>query len=245
MKVSFSSRSTPTTRFLQNSSTRFFSVISFCFVLILLQQSLKKVDSFALQATGAMSISYVMKRCAISGVLWGTGDLLSQLVTRHRSVVDRWKAGEKIDTRHHPKMSANWINWDQSKQISAFAFFIFGPLATKWYLTLYRIFPQTTSRALFGRVLYDQLLWSPIILSIFFSTTALMTFGITERGVEECRYRIKEVVPNTLMVNWAVWVPIQALNFYFVPRDRWIYVINAVAIPWNGYLAFRSSSLAS
>ena len=169
---------------------------------------------------------------------------MAQLVVRHRSVIERWRAGEKVSSHNHPKITQDSIDWSRTKHIAGFAFFIFGPLATRWYLGLHRMLPQTTTSSLFGRVLLDQLLWTPAILTIFFCSTALMRYGPSAEGVEECRYRVTEVVPGTLWINWAVWFPIQLLNFYFVPRDRWIYVINACSVPWTGYLAYRNSTLS-
>lgn len=189
-----------------------------------------------------MSFTYIAKRSILSFGLWGTGDLLAQLVLRHQPVLERRRAGEAMDCKHHPKLSADWIDWNRTKDISIFALFIYGPLASKWYLKLYQVFPQATMSSLLGRLFYDQFLWTPVMMSIFFSAMALMKLGATAEGVEECRYRMREVIPNTLKVNWVVWIPLQGFNFVFVPRDRWVYVINIFAVPWNAYLAYTAAA---
>ncbi len=86
------------------------------------------------------------------------------------------------------------------------------------------------------KVACDQFLWSPFILSLFFTYNTLYDGG----GASDAQVVIRERMFPTLQVNWAMWIPTQLVNLYLVPPHRWILVINTVAVPWNTYLAYTT-----
>lgn len=45
---------------------------------------------------------------------------------------------------------------------------------------------------------------------------------------------------DALFVNWGIWIPVQIINFRFVPVQHTVLVANCVAVIWNGYLSWSA-----
>ena len=42
-------------------------------------------------------------------------------------------------------------------------------------------------------------------------------------------------------MNWTVWPLVQAVNLTMTPVAHRVNVVNAVCIPWTGYLAYKNN----
>jgi Mpv17 / PMP22 family len=45
-----------------------------------------------------------------------------------------------------------------------------------------------------------------------------------------------------LVANWMLWIPVQTCNFHFIPTKYQVLVSNCVALVWNTYLSYVTSS---
>jgi len=110
---------------------------------------------------------------------------------------------------------------------------IFGPAATVWFRFLERnvaVNIGRTSQTLI-RVGCDQLLFAPMITSVFFSTMAVMEGKSPADKLGESYW-------TALKANWSLWPAVQTANFFFVPLHMRVLLVNVVSLGWNSYLGF-------
>ncbi|XP_064596870.1 protein Mpv17-like isoform X2 [Liolophura sinensis] len=146
-----------------------------------------------------------------TGVLMGAGDVIAQI------------AVEKKDSS----------NYDYKRSIRFFLFgqIIAGPLLRGWYLTLDKLYKGNSKRATLLKVLTDQTVFAPSFLTFFIGTMAVMR----KEPVEEVKRKIKRDFMPVLITNYKIWPAVQLVNFYFVPFQHRILVVNVVALGWNIY----------
>ncbi|XP_039243406.1 protein Mpv17 isoform X5 [Pipra filicauda] len=48
---------------------------------------------------------------------------------------------------------------------------------------------------------------------------------------------------DALMTNYCIWPPVQIANFYFVPLQHRLAVVQCVAIVWNCYLSWKANRM--
>jgi protein Mpv17 len=94
--------------------------------------------------------------------------------------------------------------------------FLMAPVQHKWFGFLSKTFPLIkgagTTSAL-KRVAFDQLLFAPVGLGIFF-TFMTVTEGGGKRAVMR---KFKDVYVPALKANYLVWPMVQMLNFRVIP----------------------------
>lgn len=142
---------------------------------------------------------------------------------------------------------------------------VFGPIATNWY----RVLPKhvnfsTQTRTIAARVLADQLVFTPVNLTLFLSSMAFFE-GWPPRTTPErpdekaasepqavepaARERIEERIRTTWWTafsrNLLVWPGVQVVNFSIVPLEHRLLVVNVVALGWNCYLSYLNGQSSS
>jgi hypothetical protein len=109
-----------------------------------------------------------------------------------------------------------------------------------WYLFLRHEIPLKA-------VLMDQLIWAPPFTAGFLFWAAAATsdgrtwVGAFSRGKENVLATFLPVI----LTNWAVWGPVQLVNFYFVPLPLRILFGNFVGLGWSGALSYLSFPTAA
>ena len=56
---------------------------------------------------------------------------------------------------------------------------------------------------------------------------------------------IEQQLVQLLYSNWMLWIPVQICNFYYIPTKYQVLTSNCVALVWNMYLSFMTSSSSS
>lgn len=171
-------------------------------------------------------------------VIWAAGDATAQFVEKHKFFFDSSRVKSKEFTLIHMR---DLFDSDRSLQAAFFGGFVFAPMANRWYNSLLKALPQHTSKVVAQRVLLDQLMWSPFILSVYFLYMAFSSTGFTVDAIHCGMYSLRELLPSTLALNWCYWVPLQLFNFYYVSPARWLLTVNIAAVPWTAYLASRKA----
>lgn len=89
---------------------------------------------------------------------------------------------------------------------------------------------KTTSQ----RVLLDQAIGPPCITSVF-----LFTLNLLETYSPKTAFEItKDTVPKVLLGNYAIWPWIQFANFYYIPVQHRVIVIQVCAFFYNIFVSY-------
>ncbi|TID21820.1 hypothetical protein E6O75_ATG05215 [Venturia nashicola] len=119
--------------------------------------------------------------------------------------------------------------------------FLMAPVQHKWFVFLSKTFPLTkssgTSSAL-KRVAFDQLLFSPVGLVIFFTFMTVAEGG----GKRAIARKFQDLYVPALKANYLVWPAVQMLNFRVIPLQFQIPFVSTIGIAWTAYLSLTTSS---
>jgi len=119
--------------------------------------------------------------------------------------------------------------------------FLMAPVQHKWFAFLSRTFPLTKSSgttAAMKRVAFDQLLFAPVGLAIFFTFMTIAEGG----GRRAITRKFQEVYIPALKANYLVWPAVQMLNFRIMPLQFQIPFVSTIGIAWTAYLSLTNSS---
>jgi len=154
---------------------------------------------------------------ATTAVLWGAGDLTSQLVERRKK-----------------------LDWSRTLHTALYAGALVGPLGHYWYLNLDKVtgrFLAVGSRAnVAAKVAADSFFYGPLHIALFFSFSALLA----GEGVEGATRKVKKDFLPTATFELAVWPAIQALNFSRVPVQHQLLAVNMLAIFDSSFLCWAT-----
>nr|CAD7433719.1 unnamed protein product [Timema monikensis] len=116
--------------------------------------------------------------------------------------------------------------------------FAMGPVLQYWYTILERI-AGTNGKAItvVKKVLMDQIIAAPLLLAIVLTTITLL-FGQDLAGV---RAKFRQDYLAVLITNYQVWPIVQLANFYFVPLQYRVLLVQTIAIFWNTYLSTKAN----
>ncbi|KJE94646.1 Mpv17 protein [Capsaspora owczarzaki ATCC 30864] len=153
-----------------------------------------------------------------TGTLMATGDLIAQ------QAIDR-------KGRDHDLV--------RTARMAAIGFCFVGPVMRLWYTGLEKIVPASklsTRTAALTKMAIDQTVFAPFIISSFYVNLGLLH----NDSMAQIETRLRSELKDTLIANWKVWPATQLLNFYFVPMQHRVLVVNAVSLGWNSYLGWRA-----
>ena len=114
---------------------------------------------------------------------------------------------------------------------------MFGPLMTKWYQFLNRIYFPSPTKALVYRLWLDQCLLTPVAVIFFYGSMSTLE-GRPDLAIS----RIKEAYVPTLILNWGVFIPTQLINFTLVPPHLRMVTVGVVSLFWNTYLSAANAA---
>jgi len=161
-------------------------------------------------------------QCGQTGILFGTGDVLAQ---------------QFIEQRGFAKHDV-----PRTLRLAGFGGVIAGPIFVNWYAFLDRFITiQSPFRALLARVSMDQFLFAPSFIALFFSSQGLME----RKSPDAIKQKLRERYPTALVNNYKVWPAVQLVNFYFVPLQHRLLVVNTVALGWNTYMSLLNQATAT
>ncbi|XP_075271261.1 mitochondrial inner membrane protein Mpv17 isoform X2 [Opisthocomus hoazin] len=114
-----------------------------------------------------------------------------------------------------------------------------GPVVGGWYRILDRLVPGATKVVAVKKMVLDQGGFAPCFLGCFLAITGAMN-GLS---AEENWSKIRQDYVDALLTNYCIWPPVQIANFYFVPLQHRLAVVQCVAIVWNCYLSWKANRL--
>jgi protein Mpv17 len=126
------------------------------------------------------------------------------------------------------------IDWKRSFNFTLLNAFLMSTCSHYWYDFLSTKIVGDTMIASAKRVMFDQLLFAPTVISALFTGNMLMQGEKDWNAIAE---KLKNDLPGTLMYNYSVWVPAQLINFRYVPPPLRVLWANFVGFFWNIYLS--------
>ncbi|OWK51216.1 Protein Mpv17 [Lonchura striata] len=178
-----------------------------------------------------------------AGALMGAGDVIAQQLVEQRGLHG-----------HHCL---------RTLKMMGIGFCFVGPVVGSWYRILDWLIPGNTKVVAVKKVILDQRLpmaslapstmsssasagaplsqggFAPCFLGCFLAVTGA-TNGLS---VEENWSKIQQDYMDALMTNYCIWPPVQIANFYFVPLQHRLAVVQCVAIVWNCYLSWKANRM--
>lgn len=135
---------------------------------------------------------------------------------------------------------AQWrFNWLRALRLTAFACFVFAPVTKAWFELLVRLFPGDGVAVAVPRMVADQLIYAPCVLtSVFMWTGLLESAGSWSFAVNKLRSNFWPA----LKANWCLWPAVQLINQGIIPLHYRMLVAAAVNVPWTAYLASKAAA---
>lgn len=112
-----------------------------------------------------------------------------------------------------------------------------GPVLHYWYGFIVRKIPGTDMIHTLQRVFFDQLVFAPSFVPLFFAMNLIL-----EGKPELVPAKLNQMWWPSVKANWSLWVPAMLFNFKFVPPHLQVLFANVVAYFWNVYLSIASNS---
>lgn len=184
-----------------------------------------------------------------SGIISGSGDLLCQ------SIIARKEKQQQQTTTTH-----DYYDWIRTLRFTILGSFLVAPTVHFWYGMLMRRIPGTSISSIAKRLFCDQGLFAPLFTPTFISCLTVsehVSYQSDKEGVEtdnthnnnhqhesdlytHLKDRLKNDVPDAILVGWSMWVPSMAVMFAFVPSKFQVLYSNMIGFVWNAYLSWRT-----
>ncbi|CRK92502.1 CLUMA_CG006041, isoform A [Clunio marinus] len=119
----------------------------------------------------------------------------------------------------------------------------FGGLGLrKWYGVLQSRFtsPNKTANTL-KKVAVDQLFFAPAFIGALVGSVGLLQ----GQNPNDITKKLKREFPDILLANYKLWPAVQLLNFYFVPLNYQVVLVQVVAVLWNTYVSFKTNEVTT
>ncbi|XP_029164059.1 mpv17-like protein 2 isoform X2 [Nylanderia fulva] len=147
----------------------------------------------------------------ISISLSGTGDILEQ---------------------HYEMLKGDWDRWSfvrtRNMAISGMSI---GIVCHYWYKFLDTRMAGRTIGIVLKKVVVDQLICSPLCISMFFLTLAMLE----NSSFKEFKDEIRKKAHRLYIAEWVIWPPAQVINFYFLPTRYRVLYDNMISLGYDVY----------
>ncbi|KAL0895774.1 hypothetical protein ABMA27_011825 [Loxostege sticticalis] len=152
-----------------------------------------------------------------TGTLMATGDIISQTFIERKSFKD--------------------VDLKRTVGFSSIGFFVGGPALRVWYGLLNNHIGSDGKAVALKKVFVDQVVFAPAFLLLILTAVGTLQ-GKNWENIE------KDVEANYLDVlktNYYVWPWVQLVNFYYIPLQYQVLVVQSVALFWNTYLSWKTN----
>eukprot|EP00934_Nitzschia_sp_Nitz4_P001873 Nitzschia sp. Nitz4//scaffold67_size101165//95451//96298//NITZ4_004546-RA/size101165-augustus-gene-0.18-mRNA-1//1//CDS//3329556525//1873//frame0 len=153
-------------------------------------------------------------KAATSLVGWALGDLLTQMF-----------------------ISSGPFDMKRFISFSAFGFLYHGPSGHYFYNFLDKLIPGTTATAVASKVAFDQIVWCPIFVCVFFTYLGLVN-GDSFATIGQ---KIQTDLLAACQGSWKVWPFVHAVNFAFISNKHRLLFLNAVQVAFNMFLSIMGA----
>ncbi|XP_069669248.1 mpv17-like protein 2 [Periplaneta americana] len=140
-----------------------------------------------------------------------------------------------IIQQHYELLNGDHEKWNRTRtlhmSLTGMTIGVFCHHSYKW---LDSLFPGRTLRTVIKKVLVDQLINSPICITIFFATLSCLERSSFETFVKE----LKQKGWRLYVADWVVWPPAQLINFYILPTRFRVLYDNTISLGYDVYTSY-------
>lgn len=192
-------------------------------------------------------------KCITSGIISGSGDLLCQYLSSKQNDTPKQPGGSDTtsstedDNRDIVETDqTNNFDWLRTLRFTILGSFLVAPTVHAWYGYLMSSIPGTGISAIGKRLFCDQILFAPLFLPTFLSCLTVLEHVSPGDGrnnndlYTHLTSRLKNDVPEALVVGWSIWIPSMAFMFAFVPMKFQVLYSNGIGFVWNAYLSWKT-----
>ncbi|KRT79939.1 hypothetical protein AMK59_6473, partial [Oryctes borbonicus] len=153
-----------------------------------------------------------------TSILMGAGDAISQIFIENKGYKE--------------------YNLLRTSQFCTVGFCFLGPTLTVWYRLLAKHIGMKGSLVTVKKVALDQFLFAPFCIGM------LLTVLGTVQGQppKETIKKLKRDYTDIMIANYKLWPAVQLMNFYVVPLNYQVLVVQCVALSWNTYISWKTQS---
>ncbi|KAF7385130.1 hypothetical protein HZH66_012216 [Vespula vulgaris] len=137
-----------------------------------------------------------------------------------------------IIEQHYEIIKGEWEKWSPSRTRNmAVSGMSIGILCHYWYRYLDSKLSGRTSKIVLKKVIIDQFVCSPLCISMFFLTLALLE----RSNLSELKTEIVNKAHRLYLAEWVIWPPAQIINFYFLPTKYRVLYDNTISLGYDVY----------
>lgn len=182
--------------------------------------------SFVQWYEGHLEKSPILTKSVSGSILWGVGDIVAQLIPQ--VAFGDEKEGEN---------SGFTYDLPRTGRAVAFGGILHAPTSHLHFNFLEWMTVRTGLTGLgipvFKTIMEQFVYWSWISNSMYHGAMGAMQ-GMTPQQIYD---RIADVLMDTQKAQWAFWIPVQLLNFKFVPVRHQLNVVLVTSIVWTALLS--------
>ncbi|RNA26440.1 mpv17 2 [Brachionus plicatilis] len=112
--------------------------------------------------------------------------------------------------------------------------FVIGPLNFFWYKYLDTKFPGKSLRVVAKKILLDQIYGATFFTFLFIMIVCLLD----GKNFGESLREFGEKFPFIYLIDWIIWPPSQAVNFFLIPKELRVVFVNFILVCWNVFLSY-------
>lgn len=137
--------------------------------------------------------------------------------------------------QHYEILKGEKESWDHIRTLHmSVSGMTVGILCHHWYLYLDRAIPGRNFKCVLKKVFVDQVLFSPISITLFF-----VTLGFLEKS--SIKHVTEEIIQKgwrLYLAEWVVWPPAQVINFYLLPTRFRVLYDNTISLGYDIYTSY-------
>lgn len=114
-----------------------------------------------------------------------------------------------------------------------------GTICHYWYQYLDKKFPERTLKIVLKKVAIDQLVCSPLYITVFFATTC----ALEKTTFEEFKQEVIHKGWRLYLAEWIIWPPAQVFNFYILPPRFRVLYDNIISLGYDIYTSYVKNEL--
>lgn len=106
-----------------------------------------------------------------------------------------------------------------------------------WYSFLNKKIGTSGKAVAMKKVVVDQFVFAPTFLLFLVGSLSYMQCNDVQLVSED----LQRNYPDILKTNYYLWPWVQMVNFYMVPFQYQVLVVQVVAVFWNTYLSWKTN----